>query len=224
MIDESELVPGLELGHPWIEFSRWRMAWLTALGVSVVGMVGCILAGIATLGNGRPTLAFGGVAFILCLIVPILCGVLVAMFGPWLCRFFPFSQALLFGGMALATLGVLAFLVSLVEWLVRSPCEPNTYCAGVGDKVASAFFFLFVIGLPTFLAAAIGFALAQWSPTQRGTKVFWPLFAGTLLVYMTTFVLATLGAFASQTEPESSMSCGFADAQGNYSEMPCGEL
>lgn len=144
------------------------MAWLTMLGVSMVGMIGCLLAGIVTLGSGHLNLAFSGVAVVLCIFLPILCGVLIAVFGPWLRRFFPFSQALLFGALA----------------------------------------------------------LAQWSPTRRGAKAFWPVLAGTLLVYITAFVFATMWAQSSQSdpqsEPQSSRSCSFVDAQGNETEVSCG--
>lgn len=183
MVDLHQGEPGLPDGHPWKNYSRWQMAWRAFCGVSFAGMAGALLSGLLPGGVGSPSVA--GALFGLG--IPILAAVLAAAFGVWLRRYFPFSQALLFGGLTLVLVLLIASLLSLWEWIVRGPCAADTLCSGPFD---GALYALFLLGFPGFLSACIGYGVAIWAATSRGSKVFWPFFSVIALAFIATAVLS----------------------------------
>lgn len=183
MVDLHQGEPGLPDGHPWKSFSRGQMAWRAFCGVSFAGLTGTLLFGLLPGGVGSPS----AVGVLFGLGIPSLAAALAAAFGLWLRRYYPFSQALLFGGLMLVSVVLLATLLSLLEWAARRPCPADTLCAGPID---GALFALFLLGFPAFLSACIGFGTAIWAATSRGSKVFWPFFSVVALACIATLVLS----------------------------------
>jgi len=148
------------------------------------GVAGVIAAAMLLTGaSGAALFAQSQLPFITACVFPLFCAVLAAVFGPWLRRYYPFSQSLLFGAIALAAVTVLLAIASVVARIVREPCPPATLCAGPFDGV---FWVLVFYGFPAFLGACIGFGLAIWSPTRRGRRAFWWLLAGATAVFAVT--------------------------------------
>ncbi|MFC5338394.1 hypothetical protein [Leucobacter denitrificans] len=147
-----------------MSYSRWGMAWRAWLGVLVVSMLGSVAASLVISGGPNPMLMYG---ITLVGILPIICAALAAVLGPWLRRFYPFSQSLLFGGITSATVCLIFAIISLVEWIGRGPCPPDTYCSGPFDGVLWG---IWLFGLPIFLFPCIGFGLSIWAQTRKGQK------------------------------------------------------
>lgn len=239
MVDLHPSSPGLPEGHPWKEFPRWRMALHTLFGVMLLGLMGGLLTGLSALPNVSGYmgfLRFGSLAFGGCFAV--FCAILAAIFGPWLRKFYPFTQALLFGGIATLSASLLVVLLSILESLIRASTlsEPS-----IIPPLDGAFLVILILGFPSFLAASIGYAFAVWSPTRRGRTVFWALLAVTTSVVATLFVLhkmfpenhyigwdRTPQSQSMDVGPESLEVrpgvCGIVDGSGTYVEFPCDGL
>lgn len=239
MVDLHQTLPGLPESHPWLHYPRWRMALHTFLGVLLTSMIGGLFAGISALPSVSGymnilligAIGFGGyfAGF---------CAILAAVFGPRLRRYYPFSQALLFGGIS-TSLGFLTLLlVSVIDAAIRSFIHGEET---MFDPLQGPFLLLFIFGLPAFLVASIGFALAVWSPTHRGTKVFWPLLGILGAIVVTLFVLHAMnpdyeyigGDRATQNHGMSDGShsrevrpgvCATHAGDGSYVEYPCDGL
>ena len=183
MVDLHQTEPGLPPDHPWLLLSRWGIAWRSALGAIVAGL--CVVLVITLFGllgdSPMPqttlNLVWFGIPQLLVMIAT------AAVLGPWLRRFYPFGQALLFSGIALAAAFVLAILVEAANRLL----DPST--GGVG-----VFLVLFFAGFPYFLTGAIGYGLAIWSVTPHGRRVFWTLLAGVILLFAGCWIAAQLTA------------------------------
>lgn len=157
MVDLHQSEPGLAEGHPWLELGRWGMAWRSALACAVAGAaITGVLVLLGLLGNDPP----GGIAasngLLLAGVVPLAAAASAAVFGPWLRRYYPFSQGLLFGGLTVAVLGLVVTVWGLVD-VIGTTCPPDELCAGPLDP---AFLLLFLFGLPAFLTACAGYQLA----------------------------------------------------------------
>lgn len=187
MVDLHQTEPGLPDGHPWLSYSRLHMAWRVFLGAAAAAMVGTLFFGLSTSGQGRPTVLNGFLPVLYVGIVPLFCAVLIAIFGPWLRRLYPFSQGLIFGALACAAGTLVTAMLSLWEWIASGPCDPNTYCAGPFDSMIWA---AMLLGVPMFLTAAIGLGLAIWSVTSKGARKFWPGFAIVCAFFVTAVVIA----------------------------------
>lgn len=189
MVDLHQLEPGLPDGHPWKTYSRWSMAWRTFLGLSLVGMIGTMCFALVTLGNGSLNLMESFMPYIFSLFLPLICAATAAVVGPRLTRYFPFSQSLLFGGIAVVVVTLVFAIISIWESTVRGPCDPDTLCNTPSD---GALWLLLVFGLPVFLNASIGYGVSVWFPTRRGRKVFWPLLIGVIVVFSASLVIANI--------------------------------
>lgn len=88
----------------------------------------------------------------------------IAVLGPCLSRYSPFSQSLLVGGFVVVAVAVVSGSLALAESFLRGPCPPDTACSAPLD---GAFWLVGFFALPTFLSASIGFGVAIWSPTAR---------------------------------------------------------
>jgi hypothetical protein len=183
MVDLHQTEPGMAPGHPWLARSRWGIAWRAALGAIVAGL-GVVLA-ITLFGllGGDPVpettlnLVWFGAPQLLVLTAT------AAVLGPWLRRYYPFTQALLFSGIALAAAFVLAVVIEALARVV----DPSVWGAGF-------FLVLLFAGFPFFLTGAVGYGLAIWSVTPRGARVFWPLLAGVILLFAGCWIAAQLTA------------------------------
>lgn len=111
---------------------------------------------------------------------------MTAVLGPWLSRYYPFSQSLLVGGFVVVAVAVVSGMLSVAESFLSGPCPPETVCSAPFD---GAFWLLGFFALPTFLSASIGFGVAIWSPTERGRSVFTPAIIALSAVFVTVLVL-----------------------------------
>lgn len=189
MVDLHQVEPGLPAGHPWKTYSRWQMAWHVFLGVSLVGMAMTLVIALGAVGSGNLNIVESLMPYVFACVIPLIYAVLACVFGPWLARYYPFTQSLIFGAMAVAAVAVSTALMSVWSWIASGPCPPDTYCSEPFDGALLA---LVLYGFPVFLSASIGFGLAPWSPTRRGKQVFWPLLAGVTAVFVTVLVFANI--------------------------------
>lgn len=180
MVDLHQVEPGLPDGHPWKSSSRWQMAWRTFMGVSLAGTAGTLFFSLITAGNGSLNVIQTVLPYIFAVIVPLICAVLAIVLGPWLKRYYLFSQSLLMGGFAVASVFVVSALVSIWEWIAQGPCPADTMC---GTPLEAMFWVGIVFGFPVFLSACVGFGVSTWSPTPRGRRVVLPLW-GILLAIL----------------------------------------
>lgn len=181
MVDLHQAEPGLPEGHPWLAFSRWQMAWRSFLGVSLVGMVGTLFFSAITAGNGGLNLIESAMPFIFAMVLPLIAAVLASAFGQRLKRYYPFSQSLLFAAITVVAVVVLTAVLSVWDSLVRGPCPADTLCSAPLD---GAFWVIFLLGFPVFLSSCVGYGLAIWASTKRGTRVFWPVWGGVLVLFV----------------------------------------
>lgn len=179
MVDLQWIEPGLAESHPWLELSRWGMAWRAGLGILASGLGIILVMTLVDLGTSDPkpelivNLAFVGAP-------PLVVFMAVAAgLGPWLRRFYPFSQALLFGGIGI---GITVALTGAYDLAVRI-IDPASFGFGL-------VFVSILAGFPLFLSGAIGYGLAIWSVTRRGARVFWPALALVITLYGTIWVVA----------------------------------
>lgn len=164
------------------------MALRTFLGVSLVGMA-ITLVLVPTTAPGSASILDGFMPYIFAVVFPLVCAALAAAIGPWLSKFYAFTQALIFGVLAFAVFVVMILVISVWGWIAQGSCAADTYCGGPFE---GAVWGLVLLGLPTALQSVIGFGLALWSPTRRGTRVFWPVWAATCAVFVTALVLVNL--------------------------------
>lgn len=189
MVDLHQVEPGLPTGHPWLAKSRWGVAWRTLLGVTLPLMAGVTFFGLLAWEPGTASLLTGFAPLILVGLPSLLCGVLMAILGSWLKRYYPFSQSLILGLIAVVTMFIVATLVGLALGLAQGPCPNDTYCE---PPIFGGFWALLIYGLPMFLAASIGLGLAIWAATPRGTKVFWPVLGVVFAVFVTATVATAI--------------------------------
>jgi len=162
MVDLHQTEPGLPEGHPWLAFSRWDMAWRAGLAVGVVTASVLVALNLFVYGTSEGEPPNSGLMQSLCfaLIASASAGILAALLGSRLRRYYPFTQALLFGGLVVAAMLVLALVLGIVEDLGRV-CESNTLCTP--QTVALPSYFALLFGFPVFLAAAVGYGVAIWA-------------------------------------------------------------
>lgn len=189
MVDLHQVEPGLPEGHPWKTYSRWQMAWHVFLGVSLVGMAMTLVMALNGMGSGNLNIVESFIPYVFACAIPLIYAVLAWVFGPWLARYYPFTQSLIFGGIAAAAVTLISAFLSVWDWIASGPCPPDTLC---GEPFDDAMWVLLLFGFPAFLSACIGFGLALWSPTRRGNKVFWPLLAGVAAVFVAVLVFANI--------------------------------
>ncbi|MHA3724654.1 hypothetical protein ACXR2T_12330 [Leucobacter sp. HY1910] len=189
MVDLHQVEPGLPDGHPWKTSSRWHMAWRTFGGVSLVGMAGTLFFSLITAGNGSLNIIETLFPYVFAAVVPLICAMLVVVLGPWLKRYYPFSQSLLMGGFAVLAVFVASAIASVWESINQGPCPADTMCASPLDGM---FWVGILYGLPVFLSACVGFGISIWSLTRRGRKVFLPLWGALLAALATVLVVMAM--------------------------------
>lgn len=161
MVDLHQPEPGLPAGHRWLSLTRWGMAWRTGTAVGIAGMLvfGAMVL-LNALGNGSAPFAGSLLGWKTALARAVAAALLAAALGPWLRRFYPFSQALMFGALYVA-----AWFVALEIWggLIDSYVasvkheQPWTPQFGLGMIVTLLF------GIPNLLGASIGYGTAIWA-------------------------------------------------------------
>lgn len=182
MVDLHQAEPGLPEGHPWLALSRWGIVWRAALALIGTGLGVLLVMAVADLGGGDPKpAAVLGLVWFGAPQLLVFAGV-AAVLGPWLRRYYPFTQALLFGAIGVAALAVLAVPVEVANRIL----DPTAWGGGL-------LLVLLFAGFPFFLTGAIGYGIAIWSVTRRGARVFWPALAGVLALYLTWLAFATGG-------------------------------
>ena len=154
--------------------SRWGLAWRAGLAVGIVGVPVLAVTGMLVYGaseEGVPSSELMQSLWIV-LFASAAAGVLAAAVGPRLRRYYPFTQALLFGGLVIAGMFVIVLVLGIVEDLGRI-CEPDALCTPQTVSLPSYFALLF--GFPIFLAAALGYGVAIWAanrfPARRPATV-----------------------------------------------------
>lgn len=177
MVDLHQTLPAFPEGHPWPELGRWGMAWRAAFAVLAATMLG-LLAMSAADQHGS-TGFLGGTGWVTLGIVPALAGALTLWLGPWLRRYYPFSQGLIFGAIAAAGVALLIVALTAVDAVVT----------GSG----SALVLLLFLSPPVFLACAVAYPMAIWSTTTAGAKVCWPILGLAIAGYTTAAVLTHSG-------------------------------
>lgn len=166
MVDLHPTEPGLPAGHPWLSLSRWGMAWRVTFGTLLVGMLGAMGLGafdVLRAGDSSYFFGWGGVFFGV-LPAPIF-GLLAALIGPWLRKFAPVTQGVVFGLIGVAVV----FLVLLIWSLIvdaGNGCPPGSACAGSGW----GFVWVAVVGiagLPLAIMAGGGLCVAILAAAHR---------------------------------------------------------
>lgn len=165
------------------------MAWRVFFGVSLTGMVCTLIIALTSAGDGARSVMGSLLPYVFAVVFPVMCSLIASVAGPWLTRFFPFSQSLLFGGLGVTAVAVLSTIISVWEWAARGPCPSDTLCGGPLDGML---WIVMLFGLPAFLSACIGFGFSIWSPTRRGRKVFWLLWGVVLSVFAAVLLHAVV--------------------------------
>lgn len=211
----TTLHPSAKPGHSddssWTRLSRWGMAWRVTVACSLLGLTGVLALTLDALTKReRVSLVEVPLGVIFAIIMPALLGLLALGLSAWLRRFFPFAQALLFGGIS----GVLAFLLWTGTGLLAGAPD-------YGFIIFAVFF-----GLPISLMGCVGYLVAIWFSTRAGVCIIWPIFGVLLAVFVTLSVLAWAGVFTTMPvhneQSENGISeCGMFTATGEHVEIPC---
>lgn len=182
MVDLHQPMSGLPDGHPWLALSRWGIVWRAALGLITTGLAILLVWALIDLGSSDPTpeAVLGLVWFGLPQLL-VFAGV-AAWLGPRLRRYYPFGQALLFGGAGVAASALIAVPIEIGVRVFT----PDPWGSGL-------FLVLLFAGFPFFLTGATGYGLAIWSVTRRGARVFWPMLAAVVALYLVCWTLAVFG-------------------------------
>lgn len=189
MVDPQELEPGLSEGHPWKSASRWQIAWRVFFGTSLVGMVGMLLFALTDLWGDSSHLMASLFPYMFGVLAPAIFALVAAGVGPWLKRFFPFTQALLFGGISVLAMIVLFAMLALWDTVTQASCAPDAECYAPFEGMVWA---VMLFSFPVFLCGAIGYGFALWSPTRSGKRVFWWIWG--LVAFVFGFLLVAAWA------------------------------
>lgn len=181
MVDLHQKEPGLAEGHPWLRLSRWSMCWRVTLSSAVVGMLGVLVLGLIGLADSNHVNIVSGATGALFGLIPSpIFGGLAAILGPWLRRFFPFSQGIVFGFLG-SVACALALLVLDGIGSAMKPCPPSMGCF---PPLSGALLIVMFAGLPLAVMAGVGLTTAiHVSNSRRRSKIFIALLAATGLVF-----------------------------------------
>lgn len=165
MVDLHPTTPGLPEGHRWLALSRWSIALraLLAVGVAAVPVLTALNLFVPWTFEGASPSAGLVMGLRMALITGATASALAAVFGPRLRRYAPLTQAVLFGGLTVAGLFVIALVVGIVQDLGQT-CDVDTLCTP--QTVALPSYYALLFGFPVFLAAALGYGFAIWA-TER---------------------------------------------------------
>lgn len=204
--------PGLSGDSAWGSLTRWGTAWRATVAFSLLGLAGVLALTLDSLiKRERVSLIEVPLGVIFPIIMPALMGLLALGLSGLLRRFYPFTQALLFGGSSC----VLAFLL----WTGAA--------ALVGAQDFGLMMFPALFGLPISLMGCVGYLLAIWFSTRRGARIIWPIFGVLLAVFVTLSALAWAGVFttrpvSNEESEQGSPHCERFTATGDAIEIPCG--
>lgn len=219
MVDLQQREPGLAAGHAWLNLSRWGMCWRATLTSALVGMLGVILLGVVGLADPNSTNIFLGSTGVFFGVLPApVFGGLTALFGPWLRRFFPVTQGLLFGLIGAGACAVAMLIIDGIDSALR-PCPPTIGCFA---PFTGALLVTMFAGLPLAVMAGVGLGLAIYiSNNPRGAKFFRMLLVITVLVFAIIQTVSLLPSTPGPRieEPPGPM-CSLT-RNGEYIETPC---
>ncbi len=188
--------PGLPERHPWPRLRRWGIVRRAFFAMVLVGSVAGALLTAADVLGFLPAGAMNHPLFVLT--IAAFGAGSAAVIGPAVRQFFPFSQAILIGmlsvGLAMAFMLALSFSVELL-W---RRCIENESCASVGTIGIAVILLLWLYGLPVFAVTLLGYELAIWmAGGGKAARLFWPVFAAVLAVYVTFWALVQLGVIGT---------------------------
>lgn len=193
MVDLYPSGPGMPAGHRWLDLSRWQMAWRVAVWSAFVGMLGVLLLGLIGFGGNGPNFFLTSASWRLGLLPSLIFGALTAVLGPWLRRFFPFTQGIVFGLLGAAAAGVVLAGFALLDETSR--CMTAGFADGScwGSLIFVPFVLMFA-GLPLAMMAGAGLGIAILTAnSRRARRICAGLFALVALVFGAVQLLLALG-------------------------------
>lgn len=192
MVDLHPNSPGLDEEHRWASVGRWGMAWRVALSSLLVGMLGMMLLGLIDLSGHLATPELFSQPFVRAFAVapaPVF-GALAAGVGPWLRRFFPFTQGLFFGVAGAFSVAVLACVLMFAGTLLFGQCTPSNDCFAPQQIIGMVVLVMMFAGLPLVLMAGLGLGIAiAVSNGRRARLIFWPMLVTVAIAFVLSGVL-----------------------------------
>lgn len=188
MVDLHSNGPRMAEGHRWLELGRWGMAWRVTLGCLFVGMLGITALGL--FGVGRPAspnllaeqffrAAFG-------IFPAAVFGLLAVFIGPWLRRFFPFTQGILFGLIGAASVCITLFCLGFSLVLLFGWCTPSNDCFSFDQLLLFPIAVLMYAGLPLALMGGLGLGVAIMASNSRRARY---VFAAALVLAVVLYTV-----------------------------------
>lgn len=197
------------------------MCWRVALSTAFVGILGALLLGALELADtARATTFLGPAAIFFGLFPAPLFGVLASLFGPWLKRFFLFSQGLLFGLIGAAGCVVALLIIDAVNSILH-PCPPDMGCfAPLTGALAVSLY----AGVPFAIMAGVGYGIAiRVSNSRRAARIFVILLAVAVPAFVAAIILAPLRPVPAPTIEEPPPPVCEVSVDGRLVEVPCGQ-
>lgn len=221
MVDLHQTEPGLPDGHAWLTLSRWSMCWRVTITTAVAGMLGALLIGLFGLADPNQANIFFGVSGIFFGLLPApIFGGLAALLGPWLNRYFPVSQGLLFGFIGACACAIAMLVVDGIESMLH-PCPPTMGCFA---PFTSALFVAMFAGVPLAIMAGVGLTIAlHISNNRRGAKVFTVVLIVTTLVFTAVQISGLLRPTSGARFEEPPGPVCEILRNGESIEVPCGQ-
>lgn len=199
--------PGNAVGDPWSALSRWGVTWRIVIACTVTGTAGVLVVTFSALlesqGISLIAVAWGPM---LGIYVPLGLGLLSLIVGNWLRSFVPFLQALMFGALG----GGLIFVATVILGLLSGVFWP-AYIGFIG----------LLYGFPVFLVAGVGWLLAIWFSSPRGSRVIWPVFGVLFAASIALWIVASLGIFTTVPTVDVEPKCDWSAVGGVMPDTPC---
>jgi len=153
-------------------------------------MFGMMLLGLIWSGGpGSANLLFTPVAVIFSIGPAIVCAALSALLGPWLRRYHPLIQSILFGLIGVGAVAVLLIIIDVIESL-RSPCPSTLSCV---EPFTGPLLVLYLAGVPLFILAAVWLGVAIFlSHRPSVARLALTLGSVILVAFVATQVLGAL--------------------------------
>lgn len=193
MVDLHPAVPGMPDGHRWLELNRWGMAWRVTLWSVFVGMSGILLLVLIDQASGdpRPGVILGSLAIWFGVVPSTLFGLLAFFLGPWLRRWAPFTQGVIFAVISVAACGAVMTGLSIADAL-RWGCDSTAACLGAGIWGTAV---LMLAGLPLAIMSGAGLGVAILvSNSARARRIASWMLLGVAVVFVTLCALTVVGS------------------------------